>query len=98
MPAPQSQASARWLLPRQGRSGWFSQTQPVLSQTKHAISDKYAADSFIANPTGRHREKGRKSTNLIKIPRQKPSSVLPVVLCTEQIPKAAVKWLVNPAA
>jgi hypothetical protein len=25
-------------LPRQGRSGWFSQTQPVLSQTEHAMT------------------------------------------------------------
>jgi hypothetical protein len=38
MPGPQSHASARWLLPRQRRSGWFSQTQPVLSQTEHAMT------------------------------------------------------------
>jgi hypothetical protein len=45
MPGPHSHASARWLLPRQGRSGWFSQTQPVLSQTKHAMSYKIHARS-----------------------------------------------------
>jgi hypothetical protein len=36
----QSQASSRALVPRQGRSGWFSQTQPEPSQIEHAISYK----------------------------------------------------------
>src|ERR1700733_2003364 len=40
MPAPRSHASARSLVPRQGRSGWFSHTRLVLSQTKHAVSCK----------------------------------------------------------
>jgi hypothetical protein len=37
----QSHASARWLVPRQGRSGCSSQTQPVSSQTKHAMNVGY---------------------------------------------------------
>jgi hypothetical protein len=32
MPAPHSHASARWLVPRYGRSGWFSQIHPLLPQ------------------------------------------------------------------
>jgi hypothetical protein len=37
-PAPQSQASNRLLNILKGRSGWFSQTQPVLSQVTHVIA------------------------------------------------------------
>jgi hypothetical protein len=37
-PAPQSQASNRLLNILKGRSGWFSQTQPVLSQVSHAMA------------------------------------------------------------
>jgi hypothetical protein len=36
-PAPQSQASARLLKPRHGRSGWFSQTHPVSAQRAHGV-------------------------------------------------------------
>jgi hypothetical protein len=50
IPAPQSQASARWLSPRQGRSGWFSQTQPVSSQTSHRIAIDMSDVGFL----GRH--------------------------------------------
>ncbi len=38
MPAPQSQASLRLLKPRQGFSGWLSQTDPLSSQNKHALA------------------------------------------------------------
>jgi hypothetical protein len=56
MPASQSHVSARWLVPRHGRAGWFSQTQPVSSQTKHAITDKIsrcAAESESVAPTAK---------------------------------------------
>jgi hypothetical protein len=37
IPAPQAQASARALKSAYGRWGWFSQTQPVSSQTGHFL-------------------------------------------------------------
>jgi hypothetical protein len=40
MPAPQPHASARLLSPCQGRFGWFSHTQPVVSQFKRAMGYK----------------------------------------------------------
>jgi hypothetical protein len=41
----QSRASARWLVPRHGRSGWFSQTQPVSLQMLHAMEKLHS--SFV---------------------------------------------------
>jgi hypothetical protein len=38
MPAPHSHAAARWLVPRHGRSGWFSQTHPPSSQLVHLMA------------------------------------------------------------
>jgi hypothetical protein len=39
-PGPHSQASARWLLPRQGRSGWFSQTPEQTSSRSNLYSGR----------------------------------------------------------
>jgi hypothetical protein len=44
----------RWLLPRHGRSGCSSQTQPMLSQTKHAMTVGYVLRHRSVTPASVH--------------------------------------------
>ena len=48
MPAPHSHPSAPGLGPRHGRSGWFSHTQPVPSQTLHRMTGQSVPTTYLA--------------------------------------------------